>query len=167
MDCANFRKEFLDGAGEAADADEHLAMCGQCQAFKAEVEAAWAMLDHWSEIDPPRDFKSRFWAKARRSARPPLRERMALALESLSALGRNWLSAAAMLLLVLLAIGLFSWPRRPVTYTEADKRDEQLLLEINRLVSEQPDFLFAFDEWSGPREEEPKGEGQGKSSKGV
>lgn len=167
MDCANFRKEFLDGAGAAADADEHLAMCGQCQAFKAEVEAAWAMLDHWSEIDPPRDFKSRFWAKARRSARPPLRERMALALGSLSALGRNWLPAAAMLLLVLLAIGLFSWPHRPVTYTEADRQDEQLLLEINRLVSEQPDFLSAFDEWSGPIEEEPKGEGQEKSSKGV
>lgn len=125
------------------------------------------MLDAWGEIDPPRDFKSRFWAKARRSARPPLRERMAPALGSLSALGRNWLSAAAMLLLVLLAIGLFSWPRRPVTYTEADKRDEQLLLEINRLVSEQPDFLSAFDEWSSPIEEEPKGEGQEKSSKGV
>ena len=136
---------------EKAGVESHLDNCAECRSFLSESKKLWGLLDTWNEVEPNKEFVSKFWDKTsidETNFKPGV-------LSRLGNIRPNWTLAGAMASIFLVSVitfSVFSPDTRNSLFMSADERDELILIELDNAISkETADVLSIYGPWdSGP-----------------
>ena len=156
MNCEDARKRILDMDNDCDPARDpvlagHVDSCDECRRFHGEIRRAWSALDRLPELDAAPDFNRTVWAKIEaRERKAPLR------LLSLAFLPPPLRAAAWAALAVVVATAgfvVFHATRQPppmeqLTVTDADRQDEEMLMELDALINyDESQLLSTYQDW--------------------
>jgi len=162
MECKDVRDHILNLDDENdpvrdPEVARHLADCAECRKLLEGVDMTWAALSAHPGLDPSPGFNQAVWRKIEAAeARQPLRLlRLAFLPPPVRIVA--WSGAAALLIVFSLLLLLPAAPSpTPVAFSANDQRDQQLLLEVDRLMDfDESRVMDVYEEWDMTNEAHP------------
>lgn len=162
MECEDVRDHILNLDDENdpvrdPEVTRHLAGCAECRELLEGVDKTWSALSAHPGLDPSPGFNQAVWRKIEAAeVRQPLRLlRLAFLPPPVRIVA--WSGAAALLIACSLLLLLPSAPSpAPVEFSANDQSDQQLLLEVDRLMDfDESRLLDVYEEWDVTNENRP------------
>ena len=142
--------EYPDGdltQDERFRVETHLKECRECSLFLKQANGVWNLLDRWDGIEPQGDFVAAFWDKV---AEEDLKKRGGI-LDFFRNLNLGWqvvVAVATILIVSFIALNVFQSDVAKVIVTETDRRDEELLMKLDKDISRGiPRSLRIYGPW--------------------
>ena len=136
--------------------ESHLRECQECSLFFRESNQAWNLMDEWDVVEPKQNIATEFWKRV--SEEDVKGEGI---FDFFKNLELNWslgLALAVILIISVISFNIFESQRTKVVFTEIDKADEELLIQVDRAVSrETAKSLDIYGLWDEIPEENNKG----------
>ncbi len=162
MNCKELKELILEYAAGNLDQSEklrvesHLKECKECYLFFRQSNQVWDLLDEWDVIEPKEDIVTNFWERV---SGEEIREKGIF--DFFKNLKLNWsfgVALAVIMIISVISFNIFEFKRTEVVFTEKDKADEELLIELDRAVSrETARGLDIYGPWEDEIEENDKG----------
>ncbi len=140
MSCESIKDLILDYTADELDhvdrlrVENHIKDCIDCNQFLLYARNEWRLLEEWGNVDPSGDIINRFW---KRVSDENLGKENGI-FSFLTSLIPSWslIPSLSFVFAMVVASILFTYlSNQPVSYTERDKRDEELLFELDRTLS--------------------------------
>jgi hypothetical protein len=156
MNCETTRQRILDldnecDPGREAGVAEHLSGCDDCRRFYTDVRRVWTAMGSVPELDTTPDFNRSVWSKiGAQRKRTPLR---LLTLMVLPPPLRVAAWAALLVAAVTAGFLVYDAAHRPapapaITVTNADRQDDQMLMELDALINFDESQVFStYQDW--------------------
>ena len=140
MSCESIRELILDYTSDGLDSagrlrvEDHIKDCLDCNQFFLYARNEWRLLEELGNIEPGEDIINRFWKRA--SDENLGRENGMFSFLKPMIPGWSLVPSLSAVFAVFVASVLFIYfSNRPVSYTESDMKDEELLFELDRTLS--------------------------------
>lgn len=140
MSCESIKELILDYTADELDdvdrlrVENHIKDCIDCNQFLLYARNEWRLLEEWGNIDPSGDIINRFW---KRVSDENLGKENGI-FSFFKSLIPSWSlipSLSFVFAMVVASILFIYLSNQPVSYTERDKKDEELLFELDRTLS--------------------------------
>lgn len=153
MECRNIKEMIIRySSGDIDDrervlVDRHIRECGDCGIYFKRSQNLWGVLDSWRDIEPERQYVTRFWKKVSIED-----EKAATGLIGFLKGFKPRLAISGALATVLL-VGIFTFALLgPGTlervFQSSDEKDEMILIELDRATnSETSELLAIYGPW--------------------
>ncbi|MBI2487225.1 MAG: zf-HC2 domain-containing protein [Deltaproteobacteria bacterium] len=162
MNCKELKELILEYTAGNLDQSEklrvesHLKECKECYLFFGQSNQVWDLLDEWDIIEPKEDIVTNFWERV---SEEEIRGKGIF--DFFKNLKLNWsfgVALAVIMIISVISFNIFEFKRTKVVFTENDKADEELLIELDRAVSRKTARgLDIYGPWEDEIEENDKG----------
>lgn len=165
MNCKELEELILEYTAGNLDQNEklrvesHLRECKKCYLFFGQSNQVWNLLDEWDVIEPRKDIVTNFWERV---SEEDVRGKGIF--DFFKNLKLNWsfgvaLAVIAVIMIIsVISFNIFEFKRTKVVFTENDKADEELLIQVDSAISkETAKSLEIYGPWDEIPEEDNKG----------
>ncbi len=162
MSCDELKELILEHTvgrldqSEKTRVESHLNECKECSRFFMQSNQVWELLDQWDVVEPKKNIATEFWKRISEEGV----KRKGL-FDYLKNFNYNWsygLAIALILIITVVSFNLLEFQRTKVVFTEIDKADEELLIQVDRAISrETAKSLEIYGTWDEIPEEINKG----------
>jgi predicted anti-sigma-YlaC factor YlaD len=162
MSCNELKELILEYTVGNLDQDDklrvesHLGECKDCNRFFRQSNEVWDLLDEWDVIEPKRDLVTNFWRSVSEEDSKGIRIS-----DFFKSFRLGWSRAIALAVILIISVisfNIFEPEQTRVVFTESDKADEELLIELDRAVSrETARGLSIYGPWEDEIEKNDKG----------
>jgi hypothetical protein len=162
MSCKELKELMLEytvgnlGQSEKLRVESHLGECKECYRFFRQSNQVWDLLDEWDVIEPKKDIVTNFWQRV--SEEDPKGRGIFDFFKNFKLSWSRTIALTVILIISVISFNIFEPEQTRVVFSESDKADEELLIELDKAVSrETARGLSIYGPWEDEIEKNDKG----------